>query len=115
MKLEKIQLLKKELVQSATVYNISLKGDESFVANHIVTHNTKPHIIVPKDAKALSWKSKGSRVYAKKVYHPGTRPQPFIRNTFYHKLPRMIEQSAALHLGEDYEIEVTYDDFNSEL
>lgn len=119
--------VRNELVRSAPVDTGDLKNSISYnvngsilsfnMAEHalFVEFGTKPHIIVPKEKKALKWKSGGSDVFAKKVYHPGTRPQPFIRNTFYHKLPRIIEQSAALHLEGDYEIEVTYNDFNGKL
>ena len=38
---------------------------------------TKPHIIKPKDAKALFWK--GAKHPMKAVHHPGTKEQPFLR------------------------------------
>jgi len=46
-----------------------------------VEFGTPPHIIKPKTAKALHWKAGGKDVFASIVHHPGTRPQPFIRNT----------------------------------
>lgn len=52
---------------------------------------TRPHTIVPRSKKVLSWtqgkrlsgrnrtgRAAGGRVFAKKVRHPGTRPQPFL-------------------------------------
>lgn len=86
MKTQKIMRLKKELVSQATIYNISLLGDEVFIANGIFTHNTKPHIIRPVNAKSLHWKSGGEDVFASVVYHPGTTPNPFIRRTINTKL-----------------------------
>lgn len=95
----------------------SVNGDiiEFNMAEHglFVEFGTKPHIILPKEKKALKWKSGGSTVFATRVQHPGTKPQPFIRNTFYHKLPKIIAESAALHLGEEFDVEVTYNDFNN--
>ena len=64
-----------------------------------VEYGTKPHIIRPKDAKALRFKKGTKVIYAKEVHHPGTRPQPFIRNTFHHKLPKIIERNAFIHLN----------------
>lgn len=50
-----------------------------------VEFGTPPHIIRPKNAKALHWKAGGKDVFAAAVHHPGTRPNPFIRNTFNNK------------------------------
>lgn len=55
---------------------------------------TAPHIIRPKNAKALHWKSGGNDVFAKVVHHPGTQPQPFIRNTFRTKFKEICKLSA---------------------
>jgi len=44
-----------------------------------VEKGTAPHLILPKNAKMLSWVGKdGKRVFAKKVNHKGTRAQPFL-------------------------------------
>jgi len=53
-----------------------------------VEWGTPPHVIYPKNAKALHWKSGGKDVFAKVVHHPGTRAQPFIRPSFRDDLPR---------------------------
>lgn len=45
-----------------------------------VHDGTPPHIIRPKTKKVLRW-AKGKRfIFAKKVHHPGTKPDPFIVN-----------------------------------
>lgn len=44
---------------------------------HFVEYGTRPHIIRPRTKKALWWP--GARHPVKKVYHPGTKAQPFIR------------------------------------
>jgi len=59
-----------------------------------VEFGTKPHVIVPRNARVLAWPSSeggrrlsgrarkgtksGDMTFAKKVNHPGTKPQPFI-------------------------------------
>jgi len=56
-----------------------------------VEFGTPPHIIEPKDKQALRFKGgKGKFVFAKKVRHPGSRPNPFIRNTIQNKLKQII-------------------------
>lgn len=48
-----------------------------------VEKGTGPHVITPKTAQVLSWVDKNSqRQYAGAVYHPGTRPQPFLTPAF---------------------------------
>jgi HK97 gp10 family phage protein len=41
-----------------------------------VEYGTAPHVIVPRNKKALYWK--GAAHPVAKVNHPGTRPQPFM-------------------------------------
>lgn len=88
----KIDNIKVEKVKDIKIYNISLEGDKPFFVNGIMTHNTPPHIIRPKDKKALHWGGKGGPV-VKKVEHPGTRPQPFVRNTFRNNLSDIINKN----------------------
>jgi len=57
-----------------------------------IEYGTKPHIIEPKNKKALYWK--GAKHPVKKVYHPGTLPNPFIRETLFKDLPVLAEQAA---------------------
>lgn len=61
----------------------------TFAPEHLVKRakwhhdGTKPHVILPRKAKVLRFpKSKGSSVYifAKKVNHPGTKPNPYLVN-----------------------------------
>lgn len=44
---------------------------------HFVEYGTRPHIIRPRSKQALWWP--GAHHPVKKVYHPGTQAQPFIR------------------------------------
>ncbi|MGA5202815.1 hypothetical protein [Streptomyces variegatus] len=47
-------------------------------AVRFVLDGTRPHIIVPRRAKALRFQGRGGIVFAKRVRHPGTRPNDFM-------------------------------------
>ena len=53
---------------------------------HFVHSGTRPHWIEAKNKKALTWAGSGNasnpRGFWKRVWHPGTRPDPFIINAF---------------------------------
>lgn len=61
-----------------------------------IEFGTLPHIIRPKNKKALSWK--GAAHPVKMVRHPGTRPNPFIRTTVRRKLPHIIMRNIGREL-----------------
>ena len=44
-----------------------------------VEFGTKPHMIFTAGASCLSFVANGVRVFTKYVFHPGTRPQPFVK------------------------------------
>jgi len=46
-----------------------------------VEYGTRPHEILPVHARALRFEVAGRVVFAARVHHPGTRPQPFVRET----------------------------------
>ena len=56
-----------------------------------VEFGTPPHVIKPKDKKALHWGGKNGPV-VKQVNHPGTRPNPFIRNTINNKIGIIVSE-----------------------
>ncbi len=60
-----------------------------------VEFGTPPHTISPKDKKALKFKKGKKNIIVKKVKHPGTRPNPFIRNTLRNKLGQIIIEELA--------------------
>lgn len=65
--------------------NIKYDGKNQVVANAEYSaqleYGTKPHVIKAKTAKCLHFKGKdGKDVFAKVVNHPGTKPQPIMRN-----------------------------------
>lgn len=45
-----------------------------------IEYGTGAHIIEPVTAKALHFKKDGKEVFTKLVHHPGTRPNPVMRN-----------------------------------
>jgi len=61
-----------------------------------VEFGTLPHIIKPKNKKALSWK--GAKHPMKMIKHPGNRPNPFIRTTLRQKLPNIISKHLRANL-----------------
>ena len=59
---------------------------------YFVEFGSVPHIIKPKDKQALKFKAGGKEVFAKVVKHPGSRPNPFIRNTLNNKIGKIIQE-----------------------
>jgi hypothetical protein len=41
-------------------------------------YGTRPHVIRPRRAKALRWVGESGPIFATKVNHPGTRPEPWL-------------------------------------
>ena len=64
--------------------NIGFDGKNRVIANAdysaALEYGTKPHVIQPKTAKALHFKSDGEDVFTKRVKHPGTKPLAIMRN-----------------------------------
>lgn len=44
-----------------------------------VVDGTRPHMIVPRNAKVLHFQAGGADVFTRRVNHPGTKPNPFAR------------------------------------
>ncbi|GMV06721.1 MAG: hypothetical protein AMXMBFR53_29960 [Gemmatimonadota bacterium] len=66
-----------------------------------VEFGTAPHVIEPKNKKALAWGPKGSRTVRKRVHHPGTKAQPYLFPSFEEERPkherRLVEALNAAH------------------
>ena len=60
-----------------------------------VEFGSNPHIIRPKNKKALKFQIGGEDVIVKEVKHPGVRPTYFVRNTIREKLPGIIQRELA--------------------
>lgn len=61
-------------------------------------YGTRPHMIYPREKMALYWK--GALHPVKKVHHPGTKPQPFLRPAFEKTKPIM-KQIIMRHINEN--------------
>ena len=61
-----------------------------------IIEGTRPHVIEAKRARALHfyWDKKGEEVFFKRVNHPGTAPNPFVRTTYERVGLRQIQQAA---------------------
>lgn len=73
--------------------NIGFDGKNKVIANAdysaALEYGTKPHVIQPKTASALHFQSDGQDVFTKKVNHPGTKPNPVMRNAA-HKVQKQV-------------------------
>lgn len=72
--------LKQSIAIKVDAHKVTIGPNTDYAA--YVEFGTKPHEIRPKNKKALSWIGPNGRRYAKVVHHPGTRPNPFVRNAF---------------------------------
>lgn len=68
----------------------SLEG-QSYNLGYLLENGTQPHTILPKNSDTLVFNIDGETIFAKKVSHPGTNPQPhFIpalqKNKFKYKV-----------------------------
>ncbi len=72
--------------------NSSKEGLTIFMAEYgkFVEFGTPPHVIKPVNKKALKFKAGGKDIIVKKVKHPGTRPNPFVRTAINTKLRGII-------------------------
>jgi len=70
-------------LQGSIIYRIVGDGMEISMPFYgkYVEFGTPPHVIEAKNKQALHWKQGGKDMFARRVNHPGTRPQPFIRPT----------------------------------
>jgi HK97 gp10 family phage protein len=54
-----------------------------------VTSGTGPHVIEPRQARALHWSTRGQDAFAARVNHPGTKANPFVHDAVKAMLPMM--------------------------
>lgn len=45
---------------------------------------TKPHVITPVNGRFLSFRRGAQVIFTEKVFHPGTRPNPYLRAQLVH-------------------------------
>jgi hypothetical protein len=64
--------------------------------NEYVVQGTKPHDIKPKKGKYLVFQINGRKVFAKKVHHPGTKPNPYMTDSANVVMRRMVPKLSGL-------------------
>lgn len=67
--------IKSEVRHSQDGSRVRLRADAPYAK--FVIHGTRPHIILPRVAKVLRFEVADRIVFAKRVHHPGTQPNPF--------------------------------------
>lgn len=87
-----------ELRQSITIES---DGESAKIGPHVpyavfVHEGTAPHEIRPRFAKALAFEIGGVTIFAKRVQHPGTHAQPFLKWTLDESLPLLNELALRL-------------------
>lgn len=88
-----------DLVNSITSYLAGTTGVVKATAGHAsyVHEGTRPHVILPRDKKALYWPGAGHPV--KKVHHPGTKANPFFERAIRKANPqRAFEEGLSNYL-----------------
>lgn len=69
------------VVRSNPGYNVEVfAGGTPETSKYVLAHHdgAKPHVIRPRRKKVLKFQAGGRTVFAKKVNHPGNRPNPFL-------------------------------------
>lgn len=54
-----------------------------------IVGGTRPHTIVPRNARVLHFRAGGADVFAARVNHPGTRPNDFAHRAVVPLLPEI--------------------------
>ena len=83
-------------LKNSIYYEVSGKKLNIHMADYAfyVEFGTMPHEITPSMKKALHWKgSDGKDAFATHVWHPGTQPQPFMRNMINTKLRDIVYEN----------------------
>lgn len=68
-------------------WHTRVAGDDAVIITNTepyagyVDQGTRPHLIVPRNAKALAFRIGNRMVFARSVHHPGTKPQNIVSRT----------------------------------
>lgn len=87
---------------NSVAYNVKPNGNIEISALDTLLYiefGTPPHIIRPKNKKALRFMSGGQEVIVKQVNHPGTRPDPIVRNVFRNKFANILVKNVKRQVG----------------
>lgn len=72
-----------------SVFGLRVSFDSAADYLPFVLLGTKPHIIVPRRAKVLAFSVGGQMVFAKRVSHPGTKPNRFDKRAWSRSQPEI--------------------------
>lgn len=74
-----------------TIQGTKISGEVTAVQDYAtaVHEGSKPHVIRPKHAKALTWGKGKGRVFARSVNHPGAKARPWLLNATQAEGPRL--------------------------
>lgn len=61
---------------------VTITADKPYALMH--HEGTKPHVITPKNGKFLHFRAGSRSVYTTMVFHPGTKPNPYLRKQLTH-------------------------------
>lgn len=67
---------------NSTGQYVTIMADKSYALMH--HEGTKPHWITPHDGKMLRFTRGSAVVYRQRVYHPGTKANPYLRAQLIH-------------------------------
>jgi len=65
-----------------------------------VEFGTKPHVIEAKPGKMLRFQAGGKVIYTRKVNHPGTRAQPYVRPVVQNWVDRLGTEAVTVGVNE---------------
>jgi hypothetical protein len=65
-----------------------------------VEYGTKPHVIEAKPGKVLRFQAGGKVIYTRKVNHPGTRAQPYVRPVVQNWVDRLGAEAVTVGVNE---------------
>ena len=87
--------LKGEIVQEDAPRKVTV-GPRGVDYNAFVVAGTRPHIIRSKKGKHLAFKMNGKMVYLSEVKHPGTKPNPYMKESADAVMQRLTPQLTGL-------------------
>jgi hypothetical protein len=73
-------------------WDVSITSDSPYIG--FVTEGTRPHLILPRGARALHWPGAAHPVAM--VHHPGTAPNPFIEDAYAARASELAERAVGI-------------------
>ncbi len=67
---------------NATGQYVTIGADVPYALLH--HEGTKPHVILPSNGRFLTFRKGAQVIFTEKVFHPGTKPNPYLRSQLIH-------------------------------